>query len=107
VPAPEIQILVCVNDRGDDAPKPSCGRRSGLETYRALKDAVRGRGLKSRVLVTRTGCLHHCSRGTTVACWPANRWYGGVEPGDIDALLDATLDGRELERRRMPPGEWE
>ena len=107
MPAPEIQILVCVNDRGEAATKPSCGRRTGLEVYQRFKDRVRDRGLRDQVLVTRTGCLKHCSRGVTVACWPANVWHGGVEPADVDELLDALLRGGELERRRMPPGDWE
>ena len=56
---------------------------------------------------TRTGCLKHCSRGATVAVWPANHWYGRVEVEDAAELLDAELAGGELERRRMPPGPWE
>jgi (2Fe-2S) ferredoxin len=107
VPAPLIQILVCTNDRGMDAPKPSCAQRGGIEVYRRLKDEVRSRGLKESVLVTRTGCMHHCSRGVTVAVWPGNFWYGGVLTDDASALLDAALAGEELVRRRMPPGPWE
>ena len=107
MPKPELQILVCVNDRGEAASRPSCGRRTGIEVYQALKDEVRSRGLRDRVLVTRTGCLRHCSRGVTVAAWPANSWHGGVEPADVGELLDALLAGGDLERRRMPPGDWE
>ena len=107
MPAPSIQILVCTNDRGADAPKPSCAQRGGLDVYRRFKDEVRQRGLKERVLVTRTGCMHHCSRGVTVAVWPANHWYGGVATEDVCALLDAALAGAELARKRMPPGPWE
>jgi (2Fe-2S) ferredoxin len=107
VPKPSLQVLVCVNDRGETAAKPSCGPRGSLELYRALKERVRERGLRERVLVTRTGCLRHCSRGPTVACWPSNLWHGGVELGDVDDLLDRLLAGEELEQRRMPPGDWE
>lgn len=107
MPRPELQILVCVNDRGPEATRPCCAAASGREVYRRLKDLVRERGLKERVLVTRTGCLRHCSRGVTVATWPANHWYGGVLPEDAEALLAAEQAGGELARRRMPPGPWE
>jgi (2Fe-2S) ferredoxin len=107
VPKPEIQLLICVNDRGEQAPKPSCGRRSGIEVYRALKDRVRELGLRDRVLVTRTGCMRHCSRGVTVACWPGNRWYGGVGTGDVAELLDALVADGDLEHLQMADGDWE
>ncbi len=107
MPAPEIQILVCTNDRGPDAPKPSCARRDSVDLYRRLKDLVRERGLKQQVLVTQTGCLHHCSRGATVAVWPGNLWHGSVALEDAEDLLDAALAGVVFERRRMPPGPWE
>lgn len=107
MPRPELQLLVCTNDRGLDATKPSCGAGCGLDLYHRLKDLVKERGLKETVLVTRTGCLKQCSRGATVAVWPANHWYGRVEPVDAEALLKAELAGGELERRRMPPGPWE
>jgi len=107
VPRPEIQILVCTNDRGTDPERASCGARGALGLYRAVKDRLRERGLRERVLVTRTGCLRHCSRGPTVAVWPGNHWHGAVAPQDADDLIDAALAGERLERRKMPPGPWE
>jgi len=108
MPKPDVQILVCVNERDAEAVKPSCGRRDGLAVYHRCKDRVKELGLRDRVIATRTGCLKHCSRGVTVAVWPHNFWYGGVTPGDVDEILQqSVVDGREVERLRMPPGEWE
>lgn len=108
MPAPETQILVCTNERGPDATKPSCGPLGGTALYRRFKDRVREMGLRDRVIVTRTGCLKHCSRGMVVAVQPANLWYGGVTEGDVDEILEETVvGGREVERLRMPPGPWE
>ena len=107
MPRPEIQILVCTNDRGQGAERPSCGARGSLDLYRRLKDRVRERGLGDRVLVTRTGCLRHCSRGPTASIWPGNHWHGAVSPDDADALIDAALAGLPLDSRPMPPGPWE
>jgi (2Fe-2S) ferredoxin len=107
VPEPSIQILVCVNDRGEGGARASCARRGSEQLYYRLKDLITELGLRDEVLVTRTGCLKHCSRGTTVAVWPGNHWHGGVEVEDADELLDAARRGELLERRRMPPGPWE
>lgn len=108
MPRPEIQILVCVNERPANARKPSCGPRGALAIYRAFKDGVRSRGLRDRVMVVRTGCLKHCSQGVTVNLWPANGWYCGVTLTDIDEILDrAVLAGETIERLRMPNIPWE
>lgn len=108
MPKPQAQILVCVNDRGPDSAKTSCAARGGLAVYKAFKDRVKERALRDQVLVTRTGCLKHCSRGVTIVVWPGNIWYGGVRPDDVDEILDRTvLGGEEIERLAMPPGPWE
>ena len=107
MPTPLLQILVCTNERASDSGRACCAARGSLELYRALKDLVRARGLRDEVLVTRTGCLRHCSRGATVVVWPGNLWHGAVEAGDAADLLDAALAGHALERRPMPPGPWE
>ncbi len=109
MPKPAIQILVCVNERPPEARKPSCGPRGSLEIYRRFKDRVRELGLRDRVMVTRTGCLKHCSRGTTVAVWPFNLWYGGVELEDVDEILEVSVvgEGRAVERLAMPDIPWE
>ena len=108
MPRPAIQVLVCVNERPADAPKPCCAARGGLAVYNRLKDEVKKRGLRDEVLVTRTGCLKHCSRGVTVAIWPQNAWLAGVRESDVDAVLDAALAGEAMpERLRMPDIPWE
>jgi (2Fe-2S) ferredoxin len=60
-------------------------------------------------MVVRTGCLKHCSQGTTVAVWPYNLWYGGVTLGDVEEIVESSVVGRgvEVERLRMPDIPWE
>ncbi len=109
MPKPEVQILVCVNERPPGARKPCCAARGGLEVYRRFKDRVRELGLRHRVMVNRTGCLKHCSRGITVTVWPWNLWYTGVRLEDVDEILERTVlgEGREVTRLRMPDIPWE
>ena len=105
---PEIQILVCTNERPSDARKPSCGPRGALEVYRRFKDEVRERGLRDHVMVVHAGCLKHCSRGITVNIWPRNLWYARVTLDDVDEILDRSVVGdEEIERLQMPDIPWE
>jgi len=83
MPNPQIQILVCLNERPADSPKPSCAPRGSLAVYHRFKDRVKELGIRDRVMVTRTGCLKHCSQGITVAVWPYNLWYRGVTVEDV------------------------
>lgn len=107
MPKPQLQILVCTNERAPEAQKPSCLPRGGLEVYRRFKDRVRERGVRDRVMTVRTGCLKHCSQGITVCVWPHNCWYHGVTLDDVDEILEAALAGGEVERLRMPDIPWE
>jgi (2Fe-2S) ferredoxin len=108
VPKPRVQILVCCNERDPAAAKPSCLPRGAVAVYHRFKDRVKERGLRDGVMVTRTGCLKHCSRGITVAVWPQNDWYSGVTLGDVDEVLDAALGAvPPPERLRMPDIPWE
>ncbi len=105
---PEIQILVCTNERAADAKKPSCGPRGALEIYRRFKDTVRARGIRDRVMVVRTGCLKHCSQGTTINIWPLNLWYRRVTLDDVEEIVDrSVIAGEEVERLQMPDIPWE
>ena len=109
MPNPRIQILICLNERPADSAKPSCAPRGSLAVYHRFKDRVKELGIRDRVMVTRTGCLKHCSQGITVAVWPFNLWYRHVTVDDVEEILQRTVleDGREVERLRMPDIPWE
>jgi (2Fe-2S) ferredoxin len=108
MPKPERHVLVCTNTRPPGNPKGSCGEKGSEALFDALKARVREVGLASRVIVNRTSCLKHCSRGITVAVQPDNVWYGGISPADLTALCEDHLrDGRPLERLFMPDIPWE
>jgi len=110
MPIPRVQILVCANERPPGASKPSCGPRGGDELYRRFKDRVRELGVRDEVIVTRTGCLKHCSYGITVGVWPYNLWYRGVTGDDVEEILQTTVlgDGTAVERLLMPAdAPWE
>ena len=108
MPRPERHVLVCLNTRPPGNPKGSCGEKGSEGLFHALKSLVRERGLADRVMVTRTYCLKHCSRGPTVAVQPDNVWYAGVRPEDLEEICASHLErAKPVERLFMPDIPWE
>ena len=102
---PRFQILVCLNERSPESGKPSCAPKGALAVYHRFKDLAKELGVRDQVMVTRTGCLKHCSQGITVCVWPENFWYRGVTVEDVEKILEDPA--REVERLRMPDIPWE
>jgi (2Fe-2S) ferredoxin len=108
LPKPEKHVLVCLNKRPPDNPRGSCGEKGAEDVFNRLKALVAERGLASRVMVTRTGCLKHCSRGVAVAVHPENVWYSGVTLADLEEIVTSHLvAGRPVGRLLMPDIPWE
>lgn len=108
MPKPEHHVLVCLNARPADSPKGSCAAKGSEALFERLKSVLREHGLSGRVIVNRTNCLKHCSRGTVVAVQPDNVWYAHVTENDLGELCEAHLrDGRPVERLLMPDIPWE
>ena len=108
MPRPERHVLVCLNLRPPDNPKGSCAAKGSEALFDALKAMVKESGLADRVIVNRTNCLKHCSRGITVAVYPENVWYGGVKTAYLEEILECHLkEGRPVERLFMPDIPWE
>lgn len=107
MPRPERQVLVCVNTRPPGNAKGSCGEKGAQALFEALRDRVQEAGLGG-VMVNRTYCLKHCSRGPVVAVQPDNVWYAGVKEGDLPEICASHLrEGRPVERLLMPDIPWE
>jgi len=108
VPKPERHVLVCLNQRPPGNPKGSCAEKGAEALYDRLKAMVKDRGLGDRVIVSRTSCLKHCSRGITVAVQPDNVWYAGVKEADLEEICASHLEGgRPVLRLDMPDIPWE
>jgi (2Fe-2S) ferredoxin len=109
MPTPKRHLLICSNNRGPAHPRGSCGEKGGETFVGLVKDLIRGSGLKETVLVSRTGCLKHCSLGVTAAVYPDNVWYQGVQEADLKEICESHLQhGTPVERLRMPEdARWE
>jgi (2Fe-2S) ferredoxin len=108
VAKPERHVLVCTNTRPPGNTKGSCGEKGSESLFEALKSMLRERGLKDRVIVNRTSCMKHCSRGITVAVQPDNVWYAGVTEKDLEEICTSHVEGgAPVERLLMPDIPWE
>ena len=105
---PERHLLVCLNTRPPGNPKGSCGEKGSEAVFDRLKAMVKESGLGQRIIVNRTSCLKHCSRGITVAVYPENVWYAGVRLEDLEEIYRSHLrEGKPVERLFMPDIPWE
>jgi (2Fe-2S) ferredoxin len=102
MPRPLRHLLICSNNRGPGHPRGSCGEKGGEKFVGLMKDLIRAGGFRDRVLVSRTGCLKHCSLGVTAAVYPENVWYCGVEESDLKEIYEAHLaQGTPVDRLRL------
>ena len=102
MPHLERHVFICTNRRDADNPKGSCAAKGGEELRSAFKQKLHERGLKGRMRANAAGCLDQCEHGCTIVVYPEGVWYGGVEPRDIDEIIDAHLvGGVPVERLRI------
>jgi (2Fe-2S) ferredoxin len=85
-------VLVCNNK--------TCLKQGGKASAKALKHAVRERGLKKQVMVTKVKCLDQCGRGPVVVVYPEGIWYGGVDEECAREIVTEHLEkGLAVEKR--------
>ena len=100
-------MLVCINRRPPGNPRGSCADKGSEELADRLKALLKERGLADQVMLSRTSCLKHCSRGITVAVHPDNVWYGRVTADDLGEIVAHLEGGQAVDRLLMPDIPWE
>ncbi len=94
----EKHIFICTNQRIDSERK-SCGEECGLALVKEFKKALKDKGLKGRMRAQRSGCLDACDFGPSVVVYPEGIYYGGVQPGDVDEIVNEHLIGNRPVKR--------
>jgi len=86
-------ILICT-----DSKSKQC-KRGGPEVRKAFEKAIKARKLGRQVMVSEIGHVGGCKLGPNVIVYPEGIWYGGVEPRDVDEIIEQhILGGRLVER---------
>ena len=98
-------VFVCTNERGPDDPRGSCTARGSESVLAALREAAHAAGLKRVVRVNKAGCLDQCAHGVTLVVYPEAVWYGGVQPADVQELVQSHLVGGKTVARLVIPDE--
>jgi (2Fe-2S) ferredoxin len=95
-------VFVCENQRPEDDPRGSCGRKGSGAIRDAFKAELARRGLKGVVRANGAGCLDACAFGPSVVVYPEGVWYGAVRVGDVPEIVERHLIGGEpVERLRI------
>ncbi|MFA5944872.1 MAG: (2Fe-2S) ferredoxin domain-containing protein [Candidatus Thermoplasmatota archaeon] len=71
----ERHAFVCTNTE-------ACAPQGGDAVHKAMKDELRGAGLKESLRVNKAGCLGQCGHGPIVVVYPEGTWYSHVTPAD-------------------------
>ncbi|MGH8974830.1 MAG: (2Fe-2S) ferredoxin domain-containing protein [Acidimicrobiia bacterium] len=85
----EKTLLVCVN--------VDCEERGSPDVLAALLER-RDAGDLPDVDVREYICFSACEKGPNVVCVEDQVWYCGVQPGDVDDIVEALASGATVER---------
>lgn len=94
-------IFICTNER-KNSERLSCGEAHGLELVAAFKNGIKNRNLNLKLRAQKAGCLDICDFGPTVVVYPEGIFYVGVQPTDVDEIIDEHIvNNRPVERLRL------
>ena len=88
-------VLICT-----DGKSKQC-KRGGPAVRKAFEQAIKVRKLGRQVLVSEIGHVGGCKLGPNVIIYPEGVWYGGVEPRDVDEIIEQHILGGHLVERLL------
>lgn len=104
---PRKFVFVCINERPEEHPRPSCIRRGSAALFESFRETTGQLGLVD-VKVVASGCLEPCMVGPTVYVAPDDVWYGGVTLQDVPQICEQHLrDDEPVEFLRIGAEEFE
>ena len=89
-------LFVCINQRQPH--EACCAHKESEAIAAALKARVKALGLSRLVRVSKSGCQDLCAKGPNVMVFPGDVWYQGVTPGDVERIIQDTIQGLEPAR---------
>jgi (2Fe-2S) ferredoxin len=101
-------IFLCMNERKPGHPKGCCTSRGSEAVRQRFAEVMARDGLRDQLRVVRTSCLDNCSHGPTLAVYPDDVWYRGVQPDDVEEIVRSHVQGgKPVARLVLPPGEFD
>ena len=93
-------IFICTNQRADSTRK-SCGEECGMTLVKAFKKSLKEKNLNSEIRAQRAGCLDACDYGPSIVVYPEGIYYGGVQPEDVEEIVNEHLINNRPVKRLM------
>jgi (2Fe-2S) ferredoxin len=94
---PKHHILVCASFRVAGEAKGICNKKGAVGLLQYIETEINDRGIDS-ILVSSTGCLKLCDNGPVMVVYPEGWWYGNVNEGAVDEILDAIEEDKPCEK---------
>ena len=91
----EVHAFVCLGGN-------TCPTQGADAIWAALKAGIRD---KTLVRVNKAGCMSQCGHGPMVCVYPEGIWYGGVQPEDVEGILEHLHGGPVHEKCRSSPAQ--
>ena len=89
-------IFVCTNWR-EEGERVCCASRCGVELHARLKALVKERGYRTKIRVSKSGCMDRCEEGANMMVFPDNVWLSGMTDADLEGLVDRVIADLEGE----------
>jgi (2Fe-2S) ferredoxin len=83
-------VFVCTNERAEGE-RVCCASSRGAEIHTRLKELIRERGYRTKIRVSKSGCMDRCEMGANVMVFPDNRWLTQIEESDLEPLVDGLI----------------
>ena len=83
-------VFVCINQR-EEGERVCCASHDGPKLHAQLKEMVRDRGYRTKIRVSKSGCMDRCEEGANIMIFPDNRWCAGVGEQDLEGLVDGLI----------------
>lgn len=104
---PERHVFVCMQNRPEGHPRPSCGQKNAASVAEEFYIQLQQRQLFDKVAVSTSSCLGPCTEGPSVLVYPEGVMYGGVGREDVAEIFEQHLEkGVPVERLLMPKEIW-
>jgi (2Fe-2S) ferredoxin len=95
-------VFICMHERPPSDARGDCTSKGSPELVKAFKAALKSRGLGDEIRAQKSGCLDNCENGCSVVVYPEGVWYGHVQKGDVDQIVEEHLvGGKPVDRLRL------
>lgn len=107
MPKPDYHVFVCSQQRPAGHPRGSCGERGAGGLLQQLSQSVMSRNLLQKVSIVQTACLGPCDAGANLLVYPGAVLYRGLQPDDIDPIVEQHfVNGEPLAEKVAPEEIW-